>query len=356
VCLAISGVRVDPGSGALVPVTTSVTCNRYGMWWATTLEDGIGRPDFRDVPELSQDVPFPQLAVRDALLPAGAAASNTLVVLAGRERLDGETAAALLGGLTEARRRDAGLAVVVLFADGSLSTDAARGILADLVPPLRKLGAAVMVNEDVGGSWARALGVGAQRGPAWRLLSPRGGVTWSHDGPLEQATLAWMLDECLIPSPPPMIAELDPWVSKISAEAFWDVAFGDFVDVQSKCPPMSLRDGVSAGIDVAFVRAGSHASELALREFAAAHDEVVAAGASPWTMAIVHGVDQAGAEELGRRVGVDVPMLGDPDGRIAARLGVRIWPTMVRAGGARAERTIVSEAPSRRDADTGTAG
>lgn len=343
-CLRLTGVRVETATGALVPITSTMQCDRYGMWFAVTVEDGLGRPHLRDVPELTTDVPFPQLALRDAGLPAGAAGSNTLVLHVGSD-FDAETSMALFEGLAQVKRRDAGLALLVLYGDGSLGTDRAREALADLAPRLRRLGTTATVNEDVDGSWAAALGVDDRDATAWRLLSPRGGVTWTHDGRADAETLALALGECLLPSGPAIIAVIDPWSPGISVDDIYGAAFGDLIDTRSKCPPPALRRRLESGVAVSFVRAGSAASLETLRGLAA---ETEASEYPPWTMVVVDGADQEATDALAHQLGLDLPLLADPTGRVSARLGIRVWPTTVHLGSSRSEAHVLSDAGPRR--------
>ena len=177
VCLSVTGVRTHPKTGDLVPVTSTLTCTRYGWWLSLTVDEG-GRPHLRDVPELSQDVPFPQLALRDPRLAAGVTGANTLVVLVGCE-LDEDTLGSLAGGLRGVRRRDAGLGVLVLFRDGELTTDRARAAAKAVTALGRKVGAAITINEDVDGAWSVILGAGQHEGRGVAVAQP---ARWHHVG------------------------------------------------------------------------------------------------------------------------------------------------------------------------------
>ncbi len=115
-----------------------------------------GRLFLRDMPELSQDVPFPQL--KDLPLAArrrrsGAGAANTLLIYVD-EAWTGETAELLRGGLEACRRYDAGLGVLVLFREGVLDAEGPR-VIPEIEKFTRQLGIPAHVNEDVNGGWSR---------------------------------------------------------------------------------------------------------------------------------------------------------------------------------------------------------
>ena len=345
VCLTVKGMRTSPVTGDLVPVTSALICTRYGSWLSLTVEEG-GRPYLRDVPELSQDVPFPQLALRDPRLAEGVTGANTLVVLVGSE-LDEHTIDTLAGGLRGVRRRDTGLGVLVLFPDGVLSTDRARAVMKTLAALGRKVGAAITVNEDVDGTWSATLGAGHHEPPAWRLVSPRGGITWAHDGRIDDDGLTLALEQCLLPSGAAVITLADPMDGHsafVTINDLYGSVFGGLSDfIRSKCPPPPNGRGREL-VGVTFAHAASEASMVEIRRIAA--ETSTAEG--QWTMVVVDGVDQERATALGHQLGVDLPMLADPDGRIAARAGVRIWPTTVRVVDTPSEVTVVSEAGPRR--------
>src|SRR5262249_33744272 len=179
VCLRITGVQTDPVSGQLVSVSSVFRCLRFGVFL-----DRFHTPPVAlwDVPQLSQDVPFPQLAVVRASGRNGTSAASNVLVLYLEHGWDAVTASTLRGGLEGCGRYDAGLLVVVLFKQGVLTTAGVRALRAvdDFVA---HLGVPRLVNEDVRGTWARAFGFHAGSAqPQWRLVSPAGAVTWAPEG------------------------------------------------------------------------------------------------------------------------------------------------------------------------------
>jgi hypothetical protein len=325
VCLKVKGVHVDATTGALVPVESRLKCVRFGLDIFGRPRDGL-RLFLLDEPELSQDVPFPQLS----LLRAGAGhdattASNTLLVYAA-ERWDPETLHVIRRGLEECRRYDASLALLVLFRENTLG-GVPRDVVVDIERSARDFGLAAMVNEDVAGGWSRAYGFesGTQ---SWRLIAPDGTVTWSHEGSIEAAALGGALDASLVHSRAVLPVAVRPSVdigARVSIAALRPP-----ITAESRCPPVPLVR-TEVGSIVTFVQSGSGASEAQLRKLSSQHTQ---RSDGPVVIAVIDGADDRGAESLKNRLGLDdFVALADPSGAIADRLGVAIWPTTVTLDG-----------------------
>ena len=107
-----------------------------------------------------------------------------------------------------------------------------------------ELEAPLVVNEDVGGSWSKALFMdseGAGRGePEWRLVSPTGGVTWAHSGYADSRELASALDDYLFRSTVPDLAQITPGLlpgTRLSSLALDTGLIYSLVELDSPCPP-----------------------------------------------------------------------------------------------------------------------
>ena len=197
-------------------------------------------------------------------------ASNALVLYVG-ERWNPDTAGILRDGLRACRRDDAGLLVLILFKEGSL-TAGGPDLRSELDRLSTSLEAPVLANEDVQGSWSAALGFRSGGGErAWRLISPRGGVTWMHDGRIAAEALGAALDGYLLPSPPPQAKQVRPHVEvgmPMAATALHP-GFGDMMaEAESRCPPLPLGRFGSLGSIVAFVNLKADSSRAQLREIA----------------------------------------------------------------------------------------
>jgi hypothetical protein len=303
-----------------VPVQSARVCTRYGINISDTVKKDK-RLLLRDMPELSQEVVFPELAlVSLGAAPNAAGRANTLLLYVD-EAWDRETASTLKHGLEQCGRYSAGLHLLVLFREGVL---AARGpgLMRQVEDFARKLGIAVLVNEDVHSGWSRALELRAGE-PSWRLLNPDGAVTWTHEGHLAPERLTAALDNNLVecPDPAPVAfrssAEFDKPIKAIGVDP-------GFFEQESHCPPIPLsRLGV--GTVVTFVQKGSASSEAHLRKLSDRYGQQDEERTR--VLVVVDGVDAREAEALKNELGLDFVAIPDPTGRITDQFGVRIWPT-----------------------------
>ncbi|CAN5746774.1 hypothetical protein BH18ACI4_BH18ACI4_05070 [soil metagenome] len=320
VCLKITGVLVDPVTGRLVPVESARVCTRYGINISDTIQKDK-RLLVRDMPELSQEVAFPELAlVSLGAGPNAAGRANTLLLYVD-EAWDRETASTLKHGLEQCGRYDAGLHLLVLFREGVLAAKGAD-LMRQVEESARKSGIAVLVNEDVGSGWSRALDLRTGE-PSWRLLSPDGGVTWTHQGRLAPERLTAALDNNLVrcPDPAPVAfrsgTEFDKPVTAIGVDP-------EFFEQESHCPPIPLRRLGVGGAVVAFVQKGSASSNAQLRRLSERYGQDKE---GPLVVVVVDGVDKREAEVLKNELGFDFVAVPDPTGAITDQFGVRIWPT-----------------------------
>jgi hypothetical protein len=316
-------VQVDPVTGRLRAIRSTRRCQRYGWSIATGVREG-GRLLLRDIPELSQDVPFRQLG----LLAAGGhgASANTLVIYHRRAWQD-NAADTLHAALRQTRRHDAGLTLLALFGEGVLESAGGR-LIHDLEAIGQRLGIPVVVNEDVRGAWSRAFRLESrEQEQAWRLLSPHGGVTWRHDGPVDAEGLAAALHTRLIKGPPstPRVVWSGPQPGmRVGSRAF-DVPLRD---LQRRCPPFPVGRADVNGSVITFVQRGSSASEEQLRTLAARSAE--AADDGPHVIVVLDGADESEVESFKNALGVDFAAVADASGTITDEFGVRVWPTTVR--------------------------
>ena len=275
VCLRITGVRIDPVTGQLVTVTSTRPCTRFGYDIRQRLRTD-GRLFLREMPELSQEVPFPQLAERPLVaVPRGRpapGAANTLLIYVDRA-WENEIADTLGGAVEACRRYDAGLGVLVLFREGLLEADSGR-VIASIERHARKLGIAAHVNEDVHGEWARALDLRRGSGePGWAIITPEGLAAWTHPGRVDARSLATALDTHLRRAPDlrpaPHYSAVRPGL--IVGGIALDPGYGDLADLlEPDCPPLPLLAGLRLGTTImAFVQKQGAASSAHLRRLAA---------------------------------------------------------------------------------------
>jgi hypothetical protein len=329
VCLKVSAMVTDPITGALVSVTVVQKCMRFGYQFGDTFRQGP-RPlvwdelRFPQAPELSRDVPFPQLAALgdDGSTPA----ANTLLAYVDRS-WDRETADALTRGIERCGRYDAGLAVVVLFREGTLRQQGAQ-LVSEVEEIEERVGVGIFVNEDVQQSWSRVFSLDPERGQSWRLVSPNGTIAWRHDGRLDADTLTKTLDTHLHRSSKasPGASFYGPEIgSRISLD---HLAGGSFEPPDAPCPPAPpLVWHAGPGTVVTFVHTGSPASASALRQVFAEYggdDE------GPVLVMVIEGADARQAEAIKNDLGLEgMTAVPDPAGAITRRFGVRMWPTTI---------------------------
>ncbi len=329
VCLSVTGVQVDPYTGDLVPLETSLECSRFGFSVPLHANDGVRLflREYEDAPVHRPGPPREMALVAVGGDSAGAAGANTLVVHA---RWDEQIAAALREGLAACRRDDAGLLVLLLFREGvlqSLDSNASN----ELRKFADELEAPLLVNEDVRGSWSTALGFQSDRDePAWRLISPRGGVSWMHDGHASAEQLASALDRYLFPGNPPTAQHERPGLdigTRVPPTAL-DPHFGGIAD--SACPPPPVGRGIGSLV-VAFAQRDSAASEARLEQLR--HEQPVGEDDGRLVVVVVDGVGRE-AEDASRSGDDDgFATIADPLGAIAHRFDIRHWPTTVRLNG-----------------------
>jgi hypothetical protein len=316
ICLNVKGVHVDPQTGQLVPVETGLGCSRFGF--ELSLQPArLGRLFLREYDLAAEPREVGLFEVGTAR--AGAPSTNTLVVCLDRSWGE-ETAATLAKGLELCDRDDAGLLVLVLFPDGSMRELDAGGRAA-----FRELGqsldAPLLSSEDVRGAWAEALDVPSGAGePAWRLLSPDGGISWRHDGETTPEELAAGLEESLVKGPPAGAELVRPGLD-LGARVRPIGLDPSFLGMlEQPCPPPPVGRGLGRVV-VAFVRPDSDASRVELDRLMHEHGAARENGA--FVAVVVDGENAEGVEH-------EFATIRDPDGEMAARFGVRHWPTIVR--------------------------
>jgi hypothetical protein len=329
VCLVVNGVQVHPVTGELVAVSTARKCRSFGF----EIRLAVGRVFLREwVPGPRDPLgPVAEVAIHEVGgSPGQGQAANTLVVHVG-DQWNRDIARSLREGLASSRRRDAGLVVLVLFKDGVLMK-AGSELIAEFGELAAELEAPLVVNEDVRGSWSKALFMdseGAARGePEWRLVSPTGGVTWAHSGYANSRELASALDDYLFSSTVPDLAQIAPGLLPGTRLSSLDLDTGlihSLFEFDSPCPPPPFgRFGVDSV--VAFVTRDSAASDAALRKLAQEHGS---RESETFVAVVFDGAGAAESERLKQALPDGFVAIPDPDGVIARHFGVRVWPSNV---------------------------
>ena len=216
-----------------------------------------------------------------------------------------ETAKELQEGLKAVG--EAAVIAVVLVPEGGLDGGASS----------IETGAALMVGEDVNGTWSRALDVSA---PATVIVGPRGDIAWKDEGEFSGAKLARALGK----------------VAEPGGKVTWrPLRLGVAADDRPPEFPIRLEGGGELSLRrvrghealVAFWTSWSQPSIEQLRELAGAYR--ASEGRRPIVLAVGDGETADSAARIQKLEQLPFPVIPDPDRRIAARYGVSCWPTTV---------------------------
>jgi hypothetical protein len=330
VCLKVKGVRVDSITGELVPVESTRRCTRFGIDISIYPRGGVGRlfvDHIPHVPELSRDVPHPQLGGVREVGGAESGVANTLLLYVNRG-WESEALETIRSGLNAVRRTDAGLVLLVLTREGAGDRDRVGAEIGELG---RSLGIQTLVSEDVQAAWADAFSLApGDEEQSWRLLSPGGAVTWMHEGRVGAEGLASALDELLRKSPNPIVTSVRAPL-ELGAQVIVAGLHPGFIGPARDCPPVPLgRIGVGGAI-VTFVQAGHASSSAQLEQLSGRSSE--RRDTDPHVVAVVDRADADQVQRLRDQLGLDFAVMPDTTGTIADRFGVRIWPTTVTLDG-----------------------
>jgi peroxiredoxin len=251
--------------------------------------------------------------------PSGRPTVNTLVHYIG----DATAAAslpALAAGVRAADRQDAGLLVAVVLRDGLLRQPAPE-LAAALSVFAGRLDTWPMVTEDVQGGWGTELGVPpGHRGSATLLIDPSGARAWQSEGAVDAETLTAALREHLRPcaAPRPAPVQLPLGIGQPAPAVYLELAVDRWVELRA------LR---GRPVILTFVQAWARPCIAQLRRLERLQSRDNPEPAT--VIAIVDGASPADARALARTHGLSFTVSADPEGEIARRFGVIVWPTTV---------------------------
>jgi hypothetical protein len=322
-CLDIQGFQIDSVTGQRVPFRQK-TCTRYGyplcvlgfdrasrllgtLRWAASVED---QP---------RDIGLIELGGA----PVDRAAANSMVFYSAGG-FDREAANILAAGLDASAREDAGLMILALVREEA-ALEGGADLAAEIAEFSNRIGAHFEVVEDVARSWTRRLAIPPDV-TAWRLITPNGGFTWSHNGQITPEELARALNAHLRPSPSPYLRPIRAGVE--SATYVPPIAIGDN-RLNRTCPRARFVSPTHTSAGVIFAKAGSRPSELQLAIAARMwrqHSE------NAQDLVVVLDGDEKQTDQLAHNY-PEFELISDPDGDIANRFGIRIWPTIVAVDG-----------------------
>jgi hypothetical protein len=314
-CLVIKGTQVDHVTGERVPVNSRFVCATFGFefHFPYALAQGLR---VCDPAAVGADGIAPEVGLMRAGVPNQPdGASNALFLYVG-DTPSADALSTLRDGLARCRRTDVGLLVVILLDEGAVAVGGRK--LAQLVTDL-KVGfeAPLLVTEDIGGGWAKTLGIAGPL-PDWRLLNPASVVAWTHSGRLTADELTAALDARLVRSRPPSASRIDdgPRVNEVIG-----------IDLGGpNCPPLPLGGREINGSSVVFLRDGSQSGRAALERIRREQSSTGTRGI-PVAAVIANGADEGRAAVLQTELGV--PVFGDHDGDLTRQAQVAYLPTWV---------------------------
>ena len=320
-CLEIHGTYVHPVTGALISFSSGKRCKRYGFDLALVRPEGTGRLFEKLWPEIEREGPVGEMGLLDVSTQPGARGRANTLILYGGERLHEDLVATLRRALEMTHREGAGLSVLVLVQDGTLEKKG-RELLHEIDHLSEQVEAPVHAVEDVGGSWSARLAFRAGM-PGWRLVAPTGALVWKHDGDAPAEVMARALETHLRPSPRPRPTLIEPATRA-----------GDFISpvmlrpdaltvVEDPCPPSPFEAVGHPGASLTFVHIRAGSSKNALDAIHRRNDAL--GNSAPPAVVVVDGSAEA-AKSLAK-AHPDIVVLPDPEGIIARRFGIRVWPT-----------------------------
>jgi peroxiredoxin len=302
VCLNISGEHVNPVSGQMG--------GQMVLLYAEAVMDPQLACSFfiLDIPEKPPKSwqPKPPCDLR-----------KNVLVYTHAERETAARSELLLEAIRRAGRPDA--ALLLVFAsriEGERPNETQAIGVHSLTRELPQLGV-VLAQRD--GPWLRDLNLPKDESqPAWRLIDAAGRLVWQHDGAADQATLAAVLREHLMASPP-----LRARLVKTAVRAGDRVP--DFVfDIAGR--RIALRRFRGRPLALVFAPMDDGASSALVNRLSA---RVLQAEEGERTVFLVSRDLPGGPEQTQAAGRSDYIAIADPDGVIAQRYGVQVRPTVV---------------------------
>jgi hypothetical protein len=318
-CVEIFGFQVDRITGQHRPFRVRA-CKRWGyplsistaargskLWGALRSSAGDGaRPREIGIIDLGGAQVDP-------------AAGNSMLFYRGG-RFDRQLAEILAAGLEASERTDAGLTILALV-DEDAALEGGAELAREVAELSNRIGAHVEVVEDVSRSWTQRLSIPPDE-PAFRLIAPNGGFAWFHDGQITPEELGHALNQHLTPSPPPYPRAIGTHLEE--AGYVPSNLLGGY-RARHNCPPRPLLPPAGIRVAIVFAKAISRPSE---QQLAIASQVLEQHGDERLELVVVVDGDESETQELAQKY-PRFEVIRDPDGNIADRVGVRIWPTVV---------------------------
>ncbi len=251
----------------------------------------------------------------------GSASPNLIVHFPDSKSL-GE-AKSLSHALVRSNRKDAPTAILLAVTVGQLAK----------VPFMP----GIVYAEESDGAWQKTFGVTTAKRPLTLIVTPRGGVIWQKDGPIDPHVLTAALTRHLV-SRSPIRINMPRLNTRIGQPA------PNFLFEYAGAVEMPLRKLTGQDITLSFWKISSKPSIQAVRDLQ--KPSANGKGNTPRSLKVaasklsrpplVLAVNDGGAPEMARRVaaenGITATVVPDPNREIALAYGVAMWPTIVLIG------------------------
>ncbi len=334
-CLAIDGNQTTP-DGFVIPVSGGWTC------YASEHEPILVIPPWMAklmAPFWLVDPGPVEGPIEDAIsahvnlladLPAGSGlTTNSLVHFADPRAAQPLQAMSL--ALGQMRRQDAPLAVFMVFPSGTFQhrteeinarlgvLQQQRGAVAELRNHEAHRVTQLVITEDYGGGWSRAFGV--KHTPSTYLINARGEFVWKQEHAIEVEALTSALNQHLLPSvaPQPRLLQLTVRPGDPAHDAVFALEEGETI---------ALRRLRGQPVLLLFWQSWSAPCLKELRRLQQLHSRKDAKS-PPVIIAVNGGEERRVIDEVRHREKLTLPLVYDPEQRIAQRYGIHCWPTTV---------------------------
>lgn len=217
--------------------------------------------------------------------------------------------------LSMVRRQDATMVVTLVLPAGSFG--ARREELERRLGNVgERFGAALQITEDYAGGWTQLFA--PREATSTHLLNARGALVWGRDGNAEPDEIANAIETHALTSAPPQRVPFT--LSLQPGQRLPDQLFVDQVGNQ-----VAMRRLSGRRVLLSFWQSWSTPCIQELQYL----ERLSKGEGAPYVLAVNGGESIETVTETQHRYGLSLPLIVDPDQRIAAEFGVKCWPTTI---------------------------
>ena len=304
-CLTLRGTRLS-SSGPVTPQQVSATVCGYSSFPVLDVE--VSTEGLSPMIALTRAGRDGLVEVTGHAAPAsavrGGGAPNLLVHFGGERTSD--TLRILTDSVRDSGRRDAPTAVLAVLGKAQLANTRH-------VP-------GVLYAEENGGGWERVFDLTGARRPVTLIVGPKRDVLWKYEGEIDAQTLTEALKKSLVRTDPVRVGLLRS-----------SVRIGhpppNFRFEHAPEQELTLRKVAGRPVKVVFWKTSSEPSIDAVRSLQPASGD--SSNEAPVILAVNDGETAEAARAAATANHLSATIVPDPDRKIAAAYGVKIWPTIV---------------------------